>query len=173
MIIFKDYKLLDEKEHIELLNLRNSDYIRESSNNKKIILLETHMKWVQNLDNNQKYFAVFYDNKIIGGVNFKFKKNEVYEWGIFFQKINPIITFQVFCICLEFLFERFETLYSEVLKNNQKAFEFNLFFGIKPYKEDKEKYYMKISKIEWIEKKQKIVFCKKNINYKFLEKKCK
>jgi len=165
MIILKDYKLLSQDEHIKLLEIRNSKNIRDASNNNKIISLSEHLKWLENLDNNKKYFAVFYKDDLIGGVNFKFKEKVVYEWGIFFKKVNPIISLKIFCISLNYLFQKFDVLYSEILKQNKKAFEFNTFFGIKPYKEDEKKFYMKITKENWQKRKKDISFCKEKMNF--------
>ena len=70
MLIYKNYKLLSKKEHKELLKLRNEEYIREASKNKDIIDLKEHLKWIESLNENKKYFAIFYNGEIVGGVNF-------------------------------------------------------------------------------------------------------
>ena len=89
MLIYKNYKLLSKKEHKELLKLRNEEYVREASKNKDIINLKEHLKWIENLNENKKYFAVFYNGEIVGGVNFT-KDKIIKNWGIFYKKI-PLI----------------------------------------------------------------------------------
>jgi len=64
MWIFKNYKLLAKNEHIELLNIRNSKYVREVSNDKDVISLENHLQWIKNLDESKCYLALFIDEKM-------------------------------------------------------------------------------------------------------------
>jgi len=171
MWIFKNYKLLTKKEHMELLNIRNSNYVREVSKDKNIILLDNHLKWIKNIDNSKCYLALFVDNKIIGGLNYSYKNNIVENWGIFFdEQTQPLISSIATYLFIEFMFSRFDVLYSEVLKENQRALKFNQYFGIKIIETTKELYKLQLTKEEWNKNKTKLKILEKRINkikYKF------
>ena len=86
MIVFKDYKLLSLSEHKNLLELRNSDEVRLSSNDTSAILLENHLAWCENLKSG-RYFAIYENEILLGGVNVN---NDF--WGVFFgSEINPFL----------------------------------------------------------------------------------
>ena len=86
MIVFKDYKLLSLSEHKGLLELRNSDEVRLSSNDTSAILLENHLAWCENLESG-RYFAIYENEILLGGVNVN---NDF--WGVFFgPEINPFL----------------------------------------------------------------------------------
>jgi len=152
MWIFKNYKDLTLKEHQELLNIRNEEEIREASNSKDIIILDNHLSWLKSIDD--YYFALCIDNKIVGGVNYKLKDNVVTEWGIFFTKKNaPLVSSLATYIFIEHLFTKSNILYSEVLKTNQKALRFNLYFGLTILETTSDKYKLVLKKDEWDEYK--------------------
>jgi len=163
MLIYKNYKLLSKKEHKELLKLRNEEYIREASKNKEIIDLKEHLKWIEGLNENKKYFAVFYNGEIVGGVNFT-KDKVITNWGIFYKKI-PLIPIVATYHFINYMFTKSNTLYSYVLKTNTQALKINEFFGIRIIDENEKSYKMKLTKKEW-ELKQ---FKMKKIDYKFFD----
>ncbi len=152
MWIFKNYKDLTLKEHQELLDIRNEKEIREASNSKDIITLDKHLSWLKSTDGD--YFALFIDDKIVGGVNYKLKDNAVTEWGIFFTKKNaPLISSLATYMFIEYLFSKSDILYSEVLKTNQKALKFNLYFGITILETTSDKYKLVLKKDVWADYK--------------------
>jgi len=171
MWIFKDYRILTEHEHINLLKIRNEKEIRAVSLFSKEILLDEHLKWVSSLKD--YYFALFIDEKIVGGLYFKADKNVVKEWGLFFSKeTNPLISILSTYIFIEYMFKKFDKLYSEVLVNNSQALKFNEMFGIKVYYKDEKSYKLSISKQQWEKKDLKFIKNRvSNIKYKFMENK--
>jgi len=123
MWIFKNYKLLAKNEHIELLNIRNSKYVREVSNDKDVISLENHLQWIKNLDESKCYLALFIDEKIVGGLNYTCKDNIIENWGIFFdEQTKPLVASIATYLFIEYMFSKFDVLYSEVLKEIQSIF---------------------------------------------------
>jgi UDP-4-amino-4,6-dideoxy-N-acetyl-beta-L-altrosamine N-acetyltransferase len=175
MWIFKDYKLLNEDEHKKLLQIRNEKSIREASKNKEIITLKNHLAWVKKLENDKKYFALFVDGKIVGGLNFSIDKETIKEWGIFFTKdTKPLISLIATYTFIEYMFKKVDMLYSEVSKKNTQALRFNEYFKLKVYDEDKEFYKLKLSKDSWEKNKKDFKTLQKQkerLDYKFLEKK--
>ena len=169
MWIFKNYKLLTQKEHIALLNIRNSDYVREVSKDKNIILLDNHLKWIKNINKSKCYLALFVDNKIIGGLNYSYKNNIVENWGIFFdEKTQPLMSSIATYLFIDFMFNKFDVLYSEVLKENQRAFKFNQYFGIEVIKTTQELYRLQLTKEKWNQNNLKILEKRiRKIQYKF------
>ena len=59
--------MLTKSEHKAILKIRNLAHIRKVSGNSDIILFENHLQWVKTLNKNKRFYAVFFDNKIIGG----------------------------------------------------------------------------------------------------------
>ncbi|ASM40709.1 hypothetical protein CSPB12327_05560 [Campylobacter sp. RM12327] len=153
-ITFKNYKNLLDYETDELLNLRNQDYIRNSSFDTKIIQKAEHLNWIKNLINAQ-YFAVFLDGKIIGGLNYTINENK-FSWGVFFDKdTNPFI--KVVCVYefLNFIFLRFDKLYSYVKPNNENSIKFTTNFGFYKIYKDQDMIKFSLTKDEWQDHKTK------------------
>lgn len=151
-IIFKDYIKLNEKELMDILNLRNQRNIRENMIGSEIISLENHLSWVKTLEksDNKRYFAIDFENEIVGSLSFVKNKEEV-SWGVFFKnEINPFVSSASTFVFLDFLFLNVcEELYSYVKKENLKAVSFNKSFGFKVYKEDEEYFYLNLQKLSW------------------------
>jgi len=134
-IILKNYTLLSKEEHINLLEIRNCNSIRENSISQEIIELDKHLSWIDLLknDTSKSYFAIFKEDTIIGGINI-FYKNEQITWGIFFDDSSSILIKSVIPIYfLEQVFLRFSnsSIYAEVLKTNTNALSFNKSLGFK------------------------------------------
>lgn len=135
-LLFKNYSLLTIQEQKELLKVRNLEYIRQQMKSPNIISLDSHLKWIENLESNQNslYYAVIYNDKIIGGlslVDIEYKKTYG-NFGVFFIKqtsafISSVATYLV----LDRIFNLFEIklINSEVKKTNSEAYKFNKSFG--------------------------------------------
>lgn len=155
-IIFKDYIKLNEKELMDILNLRNQRNIRENMIGSEIISLENHLSWIKTLEksDNKRYFAIDFENEIVGSLSFVKNKEEV-SWGVFFKnEINPFVSSTSTFIFLNFLFfDICENIYSSVKKENLKALSFNKNFGFELYKEDENYFYLELEKQKWENRK--------------------
>jgi UDP-4-amino-4,6-dideoxy-N-acetyl-beta-L-altrosamine N-acetyltransferase len=152
---FKDYKDLNVDEHNKLLKIRNKEEVLKASRNNKKIELKEHLEWVKNMSENKKYFAVFVNDEIIGGVNYTFEERVVIDWGIFFDN-NAYFSMVVTYFFIESMFEKFDVIYSEVRKDNLKAVRFNKFFGIEIYDENNDFYKLKLTREKWQNYKKNI-----------------
>ena len=157
--------MLTKSEHKAILKIRNLAHIREVSGNSNIILLKNHLEWVKTLNKNKRFYAVFFNNKIIGGVSFE--KREIPTWAIFFDKTQPFVSLMAIYIFLEYLFQEVDILEAKLKKNNKLAYKFNKFFGIDILEFDENYYLTQITKKRWEENKQKLKLFNKNIEYKF------
>ncbi|WP_418187149.1 hypothetical protein [Aliarcobacter lanthieri] len=150
-IVFKDFIFLNDSEIKDILELRNQKYIRENMINTDIINFENHICFINSLKTitNKKYFAIFYEEQLLGSVNFI--KNEELSWGLYFkEEVNPILKSLSIYLFLDFIFEKFdEDINSFVKKINLQALNFNKHFGFKVFKEDEDFVYLKLSKIDW------------------------
>lgn len=162
MVCFKDYKNLSKSQSMELLSIRNKEYIRTSSHNEEIIDIKSHLSWIEGIEFGT-YFAIIYDNKIIGGASLK---NGF--WGIFYKNdINAVL--KIFCafVFLDFMFCKNEYIYSEVKLNNDSALSFNRFFGFKIKSKDDKKVTLKLDKCEFLKIKDKGKFPKVDMQVEF------
>ena len=155
---FKNFINLYEEEKIDILEIRNSKYIRENMSNDNIIEKDSHFNWIENLvnDQNSKYFAIFFDNKLQGSVYFNINQQNECFWGIYLdERSSAIISSLSAYIFLEFIINTMsiEKIFSSVKKNNSQALNFNKNFGFEIFKEDEEYFYLKLSKELWKEKK--------------------
>ncbi|MEE3776330.1 hypothetical protein V2I28_02340 [Campylobacter sp. CX2-4080-23] len=129
--VFKDYKLLSSSESLEILSIRNSKAIRDISLDGGIIDIQTHKNWILNLPNNS-YFAMIFNDEIVGGVNF-------YNgfWGIFYKSgVEPLIKSAFAYLFLSKILKDSDLIYSKIKLNNQNALRFNQFFGFEIVKSD-------------------------------------
>lgn len=162
-IFLKDYKTLTKEEHAKLLSIRNQKEVREASNDTNEIIMQNHLEWVKKLQP-KRYFAVFYKDKIVGGVNFDADGKTVTNWGIFFDKsLEPLVSLMAVYSFMEYLFGFYDTLYSEVKKENQKALSFNRYFGVEILEETATHYKMYIDKHRWQEWKKKLKSLSKRV----------
>jgi len=162
-ITLKDYKLLTENEHQELLVIRNSDKVREVSLTKDIITLDHHLLWVDRLkdDATKWYFTIIYNGQIIGGINI-FDIDSKLKWGIFFDSEVSLILKSVIPIYfINFIFNEFEcdAIYAEIKKENLNALSYNKNLGFEML-EDKDIITMQL-KQENYEKAKKSFLLKK------------
>ena len=146
-IEFKNYILLSSNEHKEILEIRNSNYIRHNMNNKDIIEINAHLQWVENLKKDTKniYYAVLIDEEILGAVyiteiNYK---DSTSTWGLYFKNnINPFISSFATYLLIDRIFNtlKIKRLNLEVSKLNTNAYKFDLSFGFLVYDEVKNDY---------------------------------
>ncbi len=157
-IVLKDYLLLSNEEHKELLNIRNKDYIRNVSLDTSIIELVNHISFVKGLKNSdKKFFAIIFEDDIIGGVNI-FNIKEDIKWGIFFlEEANIIIKSLVPIYFLEYIFKTFqkEEIFLDVKKENINTISYDKNLGFNIFKEDDKIISMKMSKDEFESAKEK------------------
>lgn len=129
-INFTNYKNLSILQTEALLKLRNAFYIRNSSFNDKFIKKNDHLLWLENLKN-AEYFAVFLENKIIGGLNYNLNEN-LPAWGIFFdENTNPFVKSACAYEFIEYIFSKFPTIYAFVKISNTNSAKFTQNFGFK------------------------------------------
>ena len=183
-IEFKDYTIMKENEHIQLLAIRNLDYVRAGTNDNGIIVLESHLQWVENLksDETKNFYAVYVSGELMGGINLFNVADEFAHWGLFFrQAINPFISSFSTYILMDRAFNQLgvEQMFLEVNKENSNAYKFDLNFGFKVYNEykngDEVFYKMVLAKDKWNSKKKSgllgIIYKKlQKVEYKFIER---
>ena len=171
MWIFKDYRLLTKSENIELLKIRNDKFVREASNDSSVISYEDHMKWIMDLDDKKRYMALFIDDSVVGGLNYQAEDSNIKNWGIFFDKnLPPLISLVATYLFIEHMFEKYDVLYSEVLKDNEKALRFNQYFGVRKIGEKESSYRLELTKNEWEKHKKSFQALEKrvkSIKYRF------
>ncbi len=133
---FINYTKLSVDEHTQLLKIRNFEYVRKNMKNDSIIAMENHLSWIENLgnDNTKVYYAVFLDNKLIGGINVTDIDilNKTSAWGLFMQaNINPMVPSIATYIIIDRVFNilRINKLNLEVNKLNINAYKFDKNFG--------------------------------------------
>jgi hypothetical protein len=157
-IVLKDYLCLSDEEHEKLLEIRNKQYIREVSLDTAVIEFVNHVSFVKSLKNSdKKFFAIIYEDRIIGGVNI-FYINKDIKWGIFFlNEANIIIKSIVPLYFLEYIFKTYEKeeIFLDVKKENINTISYDKNLGFNIFKEDDKIISMKMSKIEFEKAKEK------------------
>ena len=153
-ISLKDFHSLSEEEHKSILSLRNSDYVRLQMRNTNLISIEDHQKWIKNLKTNNKYFAIFMNEEIIGNVNYTdLNDNEsCCYWGCYFSEgTNSFIVSASTIFFLDYVFNTInvKTLKLFTKKDNHIALSFDKNLGFRPYDEDKNYIYMSQLKADW------------------------
>ncbi len=158
-IQLKNYTLLSEAEQLQLLTIRNSKGVRESSKDTAIIEVDSHLKWVDKLksDDHKIYYAIIVDSILVGGINVVcINSSETPLWGLFFTStIQPLISSLVTYAFLDRMFNtlNIDILNSEVNVLNINAYRFSLNFGLTVYDQlsdsSGEYHIMHISKDEW------------------------
>lgn len=180
---FVNYVCLNRVEHEDLLDIRNSDYVRLEGLNTKIISIEEHLQWVTSLtkDEGKKYYAVLLDDVVVGGINLFDVEDSQAHWGLFFKaNINPLIPSISAYLLFDkvFLEMNLETMLLEVRCDNVNACKFDMNFGfniIHQFEIDGNQYYkMSQTRNEWYVNKNKPILsfiAKKmqSITYKFIE----
>jgi len=182
-LVYKNFVELTHEEHLSILKIRNSDYVRFNMKTDRTIQINEHLQWIDKLkkDKLNIYYAVINENIIVGAIyitDIDFKKKES-TWGLYFkEKTNPLISSVSAYILIDrvFNFYDLERLNLEVNKKNNAAYKFDLTLGFAIYdkkKEETEEYYlMYILKNTWnnISNNNLITLLKKKIskiNYTF------
>ena len=134
-LLFKNYSLLSQEEHEDLLEIRNSKEVRANSLNDGTIPLNEHLSWALTLqkDASKKYFAVILDGVVLGGVNI-FDVDSSMKWGIFLSKETPMLVKSLVPLrFMDYVFSEYpnENLFAEIKKENKNALAYNLHFGFK------------------------------------------
>ena len=129
-----------------ILAWRNSDSIREWMHNSSEITLETHLKFIESLDEKNQHYLILYGNKSIGAVNFNNIKNRQAELG-FYQ--NPELHGHGSMLLKTIIDYGFNmlNLYKlslEVLIHNQKAIHLYKKFGFTTTGRTKKIYAMEL-----------------------------
>lgn len=137
-LVFKEFSTLNIEEHKELLEIRNSEYVRNNMKTNSIIKIENHLSWINDLknDRNNVYFAVFEEDYIVGAIYITGidKEKSTSFWGLYFRKeINPLISSISAILIIEKIFQEYniKKLYAEVKKENISAYKFNITLGFK------------------------------------------
>ena len=157
-IVLKDYLLLSMEEHEELLDIRNKEYVREVSLDTNIIEFVNHISFVKSLNqSDKKFFAVIFNDEIIGGVNI-FNINRDIKWGVFFlEESNIIVKSIVPLYFLDYIFQTYkkEEIFLDVKKENINTISYDKNLGFTIFQEDEKIVSMKMSKKEFLEAKEK------------------
>ena len=175
-IFLKNFNSLSIEEHKLILNLRNSDYVRLQMHNTNLISIEDHLKWIKNLKSNNKYFAIFMNEKIIGNVNYTDLNDNDSScyWGCYFsENTHSFIVSASTIFFLDYVFNFIDVKKLKLFtkRNNHIALNFDKNLGFKPYDEDEDYIYMSQLKPDWNnlkeEKTFKSIFAKmEEINFK-------
>ena len=155
-IILKDYKLLSKEEHKKLLVVRNLPEVRSGARIKDIIPLKSHLEWVYNLGSNKKYYAIFINNELQGGINWFYINKKDIEWGLFLgNHVQPFISSIVAYVFLDRVFDYFNInkLVSEITKDNESAYRFSINFGMKVIDTNEKYYKLILTKEQWYQNK--------------------
>ena len=86
-IEFTNSKELNDREFDTILDIRNEDNIRNNMLSKNIIQSNEHKIWVNRIKNskNNFFFAIKYDEQIIGGlaINTNPNKKKIADWAFY------------------------------------------------------------------------------------------
>ena len=154
-IIFKKFTLLSLEENQNLLEIRNSDYVRFHMENSNKIEYKDHLQFIEKLKNSSSiYFSVILDSQIIGAVYVNQINGNNYLGLYFKEEINPLISSISTFLFLDYIFLNiYQNLQSFVKKENSMAFSFNKNFGFELYKEDENYFYLELEKQKWENRK--------------------
>ena len=127
-IYFKNFVNLTNNEKKELLELRNSEYIRKNMYNTEIISFSSHLEWINNLRNRQDciYWAILKDNEIIGCIDLTDINldKKIAEWGFYISNKFAGIGAVVEYLGLQHFFNdmNFECIMCRVLEDNKHVY---------------------------------------------------
>lgn len=154
-IIFKRFTSLNLEENQNLLEIRNSDYVRFHMENSNKIEYKDHLQFIEKLKNSSSiYFSVILDSQIIGAVYVNQINGNNYLGLYFKEEINPLISSISTFLFLDYIFLNIhQNLQSFVKKENSMAFSFNKNFGFELYKEDENYFYLELEKQKWENRK--------------------
>ena len=161
-MILKGYGIelepLSEKDLELVRSWRNSEKIKKYARNQDYITADQQKKWFKSLKDSL-YYIVKMDSKKIGLVWVQnLSTKPITGFYIYEDKyLNGIYSYKVIVLFYKFLFEKVDTLYTDILEDNSRAIRFNLSLGFKKEKEiyilTKENFYKNLEKIEKIIRK--------------------
>jgi len=161
-LILKGYGIelepLSEKDLELVRSWRNSEKIKKYARNQDYITADQQKKWFKSLKDSL-YYIVKMDSKKIGLVWVQnLSTKPITGFYIYEDKyLNGIYSYKVIVLFYKFLFEKVDTLYTDILEDNSRAIRFNLSLGFKKEKEiyilTKENFYKNLEKIEKIIRK--------------------
>ena len=143
---FKDLIYCDEEEVEKILKIRNEDSVRKNMFTKKIICIEEHQLWLQNLKNksDHKFYCIIYKKKIIGGLGLKNINEDLKsaEWAFYVTNstkavgIGGAIEFKA----IEYFFKMYKIhdLFCYVIKYNIEVIKLHKKFGFEEIQVSKE-----------------------------------
>lgn len=136
-IEFTNSKELNDREFDTILDIRNEDNIRNNMLSKNIIQSNEHKIWVNRIKNskNNFFFAIKYDEQIIGGlaINTNPNKKKIADWAFYLSSKKNFIGLG-FCLeikALDFIFKKFglNDLQCLVIFKNKKVHNLHKKFG--------------------------------------------
>lgn len=153
---------------IELIRTwRNSKNIRNTMQFREFITPEMQAEWFKKINTNSSlYYVIEYENKLIGLVNDKHidwekKTSEagMFIWDTSYQNNYTPLLVSLCCLDTSFFFLSWNGFYASILKNNQRAIEYNKSMGFEliadkaetenaVYFLKRESYYHKINRIK-------------------------
>ena len=160
--VFKNYVDLTTDEAIEVLECRNDIEVRKWMTSTEEIPLENHLKFIESLKTSEKnfYWAVYIENKFIGGVSLAGLDNLHASAGLFLNPklIGTGLGIQI-AICSNDLFFKhlgMKSLHSVVKKDNKNAFQLNKFIGYTSLDTDSEFLPIEQTQETWMNKRKKL-----------------
>lgn len=134
---FRHVSELNNAELDKILAIRNEKDIRKNMVTEHIITPKEHTKWIDSIKNSKKnfFYAVFYVDKIIGGIGLYDANNinKISDWALYITpsiKINGLGAALEFK-ALKFLFEKFElkNLICFIFNHNSEVIKLHKKFG--------------------------------------------
>ena len=171
-IKFTNVDFLSKREIEIIRGIRNELFIRKNMFNSHKITEKEHDNWAKYIkkQSEEKFYAVFYKDKIVGGLGLKsILKNESAFWSFYISQnqkvtgLGPIIEY----IALNYFFKtyNFKKLYCFVLNKNNLVIKLHKKFGfteskiLNKKKLQKTQYnkvtQLEISRLGWKRKKNK------------------
>lgn len=172
--ILKEYSLLTDTQHIELLKIRNKEEIRTQSLQQSPISMDEHLKWLKSLqnDSNKLFFVLMQDNKILGGINI-FNLDTQAKWGTFLDEgVSLLVKSLLPIYFIDFIFQNYSInyLYADIRVENTNAISYNKNLGFKLLKQDQKMVLMGLGREEFLNAKNSKILSriiKKFTSYNF------
>ncbi len=173
----KNISDLNSSELNKILSIRNEKNIRKNMVSKNFITQEEHIIWTNSIKNSKKnfFYAVFYLDKIIGGVGLYNVNNinKISHWGFYVSslvKINGLGAALEFKT-LKFLFKNFaiDNLICFVFNYNSEVIRLHKKFGFSETSinesiafktkniDDKDITYLSLSNFLWVTKEKEML----------------
>ena len=163
----KLHRLTEDK--IEMVRCwRNAPKIRQYMVYQEEITPEQQKAWFTRINNDQNlYFIIEYKGEEVGLINLRdIDDKPEGEGGIFIYEdkyLNTDISYRAHIVLFEYAYSKLEhaSVRSEILQTNVRAIRFCEFLGGKEYARDDKMIYMRISKENYMNNKNRLRFIKK------------